>query len=68
MVPRLLDVLQGSSAARSALTPGWAALPLPAFLPWAPTMLSLLGGEAGDTLLPILKVLWSVYTSIGALE
>lgn len=57
MVPRLLDVIEGSGAARDAFAPGWPAVPLPALLPWASSMLSLLGGNAGDVLLPMLQVM-----------
>lgn len=59
MVPRLLDVIEGSGAAQDAFAPGWAAVPLPALLPWASSMLSLLGGDAGDALLPVLQVMHS---------
>lgn len=56
MVPRLLDVIAGSGPARDAFLTGWNGVPLLAFLPWAATMLSLLGQDAGDALLPLLKV------------
>lgn len=56
MAPRLLDVVAGSEAARCAFLQGWSAVPLLAFLPWAATMLSLLGQDAGGALLPLLKV------------
>ena len=56
-VPRLLDVLAASAPGRSSFADGWRGVPLTALLPWAPSMLSLLDGAAGDALLPALQVL-----------
>lgn len=55
-MPRLLDVLAGGSAPQAAFSAGWRSVPLPAFLPWAPSMLSLLDDSHGEALLPALEV------------
>ena len=55
-MPRLLDVLAGGSAPQAAFAAGWRSVPLPAFLPWAPSMLSLLDELHGEALLPTLEV------------
>lgn len=55
-VPRLLDVLAGGSAAEAAFAAGWRRVPVAAFLPWAPSMLSLLDEPHSEALLPALEV------------
>ena len=55
-VPRLLDVLAGGGAPEAAFASGWRSVPLAAFLPWAPSMLSLLDEPHGEALLPALEV------------
>lgn len=56
-MPRLLDVLAGGSAPQAAFSAGWRSVPLPAFLPWAPSMLSLLDEPHSEALLPALEVI-----------
>ena len=60
LVPRLLDALAGGAAPQAAFADAWGAVPLATFLPWAPSMLSLLGAPAGVALLPALQVCFAV--------
>lgn len=55
-VPRLLDALAGGAAPEAAFAARWRGVPLAAFLPWSPSMLSLLGELQGEALLPALEV------------
>lgn len=55
-VPRLLDALTGGAAAEAAFAAHWRGVPLEAFLPWGPSMLSLLEEPQGEALLPVLEV------------
>lgn len=55
-MPRLLDALAGDEAPRAAFAERWRGVSLSAFLPWVPSMLSLLGEQQGDALLPALQV------------
>lgn len=45
-----------SPAARTEFGIGWRAVPRGAWLAWAPSMLSLLDKDVGETLLPLLEV------------
>ena len=55
-MPRLLAVMAASPAARAEFERGWRAVPVSAFLTWAPSMLSLLDNDVGEALLPLLEV------------
>lgn len=55
-MPRLLAVMADSPAARAEFERGWGAVPRGAWLAWAPSMLSLLDTDVGETLLPLLEV------------
>jgi DNA-dependent protein kinase catalytic subunit len=60
-LPRALALLGRHAAVRSAFERLAPAVPLWQLLPWAPQMVSLLGGIEADTVLPVLRSLAEAY-------
>ena len=60
-LPRALALLGRHAAARAAFAERASAVPLWQLLPWAPQMVSLLGGAEADAVLPALHAMAEAY-------